>query len=377
MSKQEHGLGARLLLLLGAAGCHSVVLKPVTVTPAPNVTTPRLAIEVDRVGVNRLECLTGETDGCARAHLGVGMTITNPGPAPATVRMDDTLLLVNPRPSEAHAARAVATAASGAGRLGVDIDDRSRAAPVMLAPGASMDAWVDFTDFEGAPDSGYRSRLTLAVPFDADRADEAKVVLADPSAGAPAWQLAPPMVGGLTVGGVWMNVPGRGVADGVPVTSRDIFALQLGFAMSRRQWLFRYALTAGWLTGSGSRDDNDGGIGFGSQMARVFSHRTARNGWLSWAPTMGLELGQYRDDDPGEAGHETSLLGITAGVSLLFDRDRPSGGALPLPAVAPRFGSLVGVQLLYVHWFGDVLSAPIGWDGAGFMVSAWLGLNLL
>ena len=69
MSKRGHGRCACLLVvLLGAAGCHSVVLKPVTITPAPTIITPHLAVEVDRVGVNRIECMTGETDGCARAR---------------------------------------------------------------------------------------------------------------------------------------------------------------------------------------------------------------------------------------------------------------------------------------------------------------------
>jgi hypothetical protein len=36
----------------------------------------------------------------------------------------------------------------------------------------------------------------------------------------------------------------------------------------------------------------------------------------------------------------------------------------------------MGVQLLYVHWFGQVLSTRIGWAGAGFLVNAWVGLSL-
>ncbi len=34
----------------------------------------------------------------------------------------------------------------------------------------------------------------------------------------------------------------------------------------------------------------------------------------------------------------------------------------------------MGLQLLYVHWFGEVLGEPIGWGGAGFMLNAWVGL---
>lgn len=368
---------ACLALSLSAAGCHSVVFKPVTVTPAPTITTPRVAVEVERVGVNRIECMTGEADGCERAHLAVGVKITNRGSGPATVRVDEAQLLVNPRPSDARAARAVDAAASGAGRLLVDIDDRSEAAPLTLEPGASADAWVDFTGFDGASDSGYRPRLALVVPVDAGRSDKAEVTLADPSAGTPEWQFSPPIVSGVTFGGAWMNVPGRGVDQGVPRTDRDIFGFQLGFVLSRRQWTFRSTVTLGALTGSGSRDGNDWGVGFGGQLSRAFSYRTERSAWLSWAPTVGLQTGQYRDDDPVSAmGHETALIGATAGLSLLFDRDRPSGGALPLPPLAPRFGSAAGVQLLYVHWFGEVLSSPIGWGGAGFMVNAWVGLNL-
>ena len=92
-------------------------------------------------------------------------------------------------------------------------------------------------------------------------------------------------------------MPGRGAEQGVPLTNRDIFGLQFGFAMSRRQWMVRYAVTLGWLTGSGSRDDNDFGVGVGGQLARVFTYRTGRNARLSWAPTVGYEIGLYRDDD--------------------------------------------------------------------------------
>jgi hypothetical protein len=377
MPKHARVWVAPLALLLVAAGCHSVVVKPVTVTPAPSVATPRLAIDVDRVGVNRIECMTGEADGCERAHLAVGVKIKNQGSGPTAVRVDDTQLIVNPRPSDPHAARAVDTAASGPGPLLIDFDDRSEAAPVTLEPGASMDAWVDFTGFDGPPDNGYRPRLALAVPYDAGGADKAEVVLADPSAGAPEWQFNPPIVNGMTFGGVWMNVPGRGADQGVPRTDRDIFGFQLGFVLSRRQWTFRSSLTIGALTGSSSSDDNDWGYGFGGQLSRAFSYRTGRSAWLSWAPTVGIQTGQYWDDaTPERTAHDTALIGAVAGVSLLFDRDRPSGGALPLPPLAPRFGSVMGVQLLYVHWFGEVLSAPIGWGGAGFMVNGWIGLNL-
>ena len=147
----------------------SVVLKPVTITPAPTIITPHLAVEVDRVGVNRIECMTGETDGCARAHVAVGVKITNRGSGPATVRVDDAQLLVNPRPSDPRSARAVEHDRVGAGTLLVDIDDHSEAAPVTLEPGASMDAWVDFTGFDGDSDSAYRPRLALSVPFEVGR----------------------------------------------------------------------------------------------------------------------------------------------------------------------------------------------------------------
>ena len=113
----------------------------------------------------------------ARAHVAVGVKITNQGSGPATVRVDDAQLLVNPRPSDPRSARAVDTTASGPGRLLVDIDDQSEAAPVTLEPGASMDAWVDFTDFDGDSDSAYRPRLALSVPFEAGGAHEAEVIL--------------------------------------------------------------------------------------------------------------------------------------------------------------------------------------------------------
>jgi hypothetical protein len=38
--------------------------------------------------------------------------------------------------------------------------------------------------------------------------------------------------------------------------------------------------------------------------------------------------------------------------------------------------SMMGLQLLYVHWLGKVAEEPVGWTGAGLMLNLVTGLGL-
>jgi hypothetical protein len=171
-----------------------------------------------------------------------------------------------------------------------------------------------------------------------------------------------------------MNVPVPATAS-AGRTDRNIFALQLGMAGSSANWFARYSASYGWLTHPNG--DSVSGVSLGGQIGRVFSVATGRGNWLSWAPTAGVELGFYVDDmPPGQSAESTALVGLSAGVSLFSDRDRAIGGPLPIEPLRPRHGSLVAVQLLYVHWFGQAVGVPLGWTGAGFMMNLSWGLNV-
>jgi len=364
--KRHHVTAIASLVLLGAGACHSVVLGPVIVAPAPGVATPAVALEVTRVGLSVAEC-ADVVDVCARAHLAVGVEAVNHGAQPVTVAVDAATLAV--------ADRSVGARASGVGRLIGEIDDRSDAGAVVVPPGERRELWVDFTNLPYAEDaSGVRSRVAIAIPVQQPQGSPARaeVVLADPARATPRWHHEAPKTLSWSVGGAWMNAPVPANA-GAARTDRDIFGLQLGIAGSRAGWFARYTTTLGWLTRA---NDSVSGTSLGGQIGRVFSMASGRGSWLSWAPTAGVELAYYYDQPPaGQTAQATALVGVSAGVSLFTDRDRAIGGPLPIEPLRPRHGSMTAIQLLYVHWFGQVEGVPLGWTGAGFMMNLAMGLN--
>ena len=365
--KRHHIMAVAALGLTGGGACHSVVLGSVIVTPAPAVATPAVALEVKRVGLSVDECVD-VVDVCKRAHLAVGVEAVNHGAQPVTVAVDAATLAV--------ADGSVGVRASGVGQLIGEIDDRSDAGDVVVGPGERRELWVDFTNLPHAESgAGVRSRVALAFPVEAHGTPgRAELVLADPARAAPLWHREARNINPF-IGGAWMNVPVPATA-GAGRTDRNIFALQLGMAGSSANWFARYSASYGWLTHTNG--DSVSGVSLGGQMGRVFSVATGRGNWLSWAPTAGVELAYYYDQPRAGVTAETSaLVGVSAGVSLFGDRDRAIGGPLPIPPLRPRHGSSMAIQLLYVHWFGQVVGVPLGWTGAGFMTNLSWGINIL
>jgi len=364
--KRHHVTAVAAIGLFGAGACHSVLLGPVIVTPAPGIATPAVALEVKRIGLSVNEC-TDLVDVCAHAHLAVGVEAVNHGARPVTVMVDAATLVVSDR--------SVGVRASGVGPLTGEIDDRSDAGAVVVGPGERRELWVDFTNVPYAEDAGgVRSRVAVAIPVVAAQAGPARaeLLLADPARATPRWHREAPTSLSVFLSAVWMNVPVPANAGGAR-TDRDIFGLQLGMSGSRAGWFARYTGTYGWLTGA---NDKVSGISLGAQIGRVFSAASGRGNWLSWAPTAGVELAYYYDQPPiGQEDEVTALVGLSAGVSLFDDRDRAIGGPLPIEPLRPRHGSTRAIQLLYVHWFGQVVGVPLGWTGAGFMASLSMGFN--
>jgi len=363
---RRHQVIAIATLAVVGGGCHSVLLGPVIVTPAPAVATPAVALEVKRVGLSVNEC-ADVVDVCRRAHVAVGVEAVNHGSKPITVAVDDATLTVSDQ--------SVGVRASGVGPLTGEIDDRSDAGAVVLGPGERRELWADFTNLPYAEaDVGVRSRVALVIPVEAQGSPgRAELVLADPARAAPRWHREGPSLSMFLAGAV-RRVPVPATAS-TARTDRDIYALQFGLAGSRADWFARYTVGYGWLTHF--NDDSVSGLSLGGQIGRAFSVATGRGNWLSWAPTVGVELGYYYDQPPaGVPAETTALVGVSAGVSLFGDRDRAITGPLPLEPLRPRHGSSVAVQLLYVHWFGQVVGVPLGWTGAGFMMNLSLGLNL-
>ena len=328
--------------------------------------TPAVALEVTRVGLSVSEC-AAVVDTCARAHLAVGVEAVNHGAQPVTLAVDAATLAV--------ADGSVGVRASGVGPLIGEIDDRSDAGEVVVGPGERRELWVDFTNLPHAESNEgagrgwrWRSRSKRTGPRGApswcSRTRRA----------APRWHREATNFG-WSLGGVWMNVPVPATA-GVAGTDRDIFALQLAISGFRAGWFARYSTNYGWLTQMGN--DGVSGTSLGGQIGRVFSVATGRGDWLSWAPTAGVELAYYyRQGSAGQPESASALVGVSAGVSLFVDRDRAIGGPLPIEPLRPRHGLMMAIQLLYVHWFGQVVGVPLGWTGAGFMTNLSVGLNLL
>jgi hypothetical protein len=92
----------------------------------------------------------------------------------------------------AISAHALAPVASGLEPLPGNIDDRSRAAPVVVPPGGRQAAWVDFSDLPDESGGTYRARVALAVPVEgAGDAGAPELVLADPARASPRWRPRP------------------------------------------------------------------------------------------------------------------------------------------------------------------------------------------
>jgi hypothetical protein len=363
--KPHQIMAVAALWLCGGGGCHTVLLGPVIVTPAPAVATPAVALEVTRVGLSVNEC-ADVVDVCKRAHLAVGVEAVNHGDQPVTLAVDAATLAVGDG--------SVGVRASGVGPLIGEIDDRSDAGEVIVGPGDRRELWVDFTNLPTAEaDRGVRSRVALAIPVEArGTPGQAELVLADPARTTPRWHRESPISLSSWLGGVWMHVPVPATA-GFARTERDIFGVQFGMSGSRGRWFARYSGTYAWLTRG---NESDSGVSLGAQIGKTFSLVTGRGGWLSWAPTAGVELGYYYEQPPaGQPQVWSGLVGLSAGVSLFSDRDRAFGGPLPIEPLHPRHGSMTAIQLLYVHWFGEVTGVPLGWTSAGFMMNLSMGLN--
>ena len=364
--RRHHAMAIASLGLLGSGACHSILLGSVTVTPAPGVATPAVALEVKRVGLSVLEC-AHLVDTCARAHLAVGVEAVNHGAAPVTVAADEATLAIGDR--------SVDVRASGVGPLIGEIDDRSDAGAVVVGPGERQQLWVDFTNLPyGEAATGARSRVAVAIPVAAAHGSPARAefVLADPGKSEPRWHRETPNIPSLSLGGVWMNAPVPATA-GAGRTHHDIFGLQFAASGSRAGWFARYTASYVVLTHGEGRD---AGYAFGGQIGKTYSIATNRGAWLSWAPTAGVQLAYlFNQPPPGQLEDETALVGVSAGISLFVDRDRAIGGPLPIEPLRPRHGSMVAVQLLYVHWFGHVFDVPLGWSGAGFIANVSMGLN--
>jgi hypothetical protein len=329
------GWAALLVVIASSVGCLAHGDGRARLVQAPAAATAALSARVEHVkmpiaavwsgdlrGTLRVEAeLTNRGTGELRlAPADVGLTFASPGRAGGPVRLSPA-------------------------RLGVG--DETPGSEIRLAPGARLPVWFEWKGVpaEADPD-GLPKRVGLELRAPGERLE---LVLADPAAGSPRWELPRPRsstiwsgMGLFAVGadtlGVVASFMGTAVALG-PVVLRSSFDIVINSNMAG----FALDVAVGWTP-----------FEVGDRSPRT---RSALGPYLGGRSMVLSRLAE----PPGDPGSESNrsgpaggLVGLEVGISFVNAVDRLAHGPFPLTRPLSPVGT-AEQRLAYVHWFGEEL----------------------
>jgi hypothetical protein len=343
---------AGVFLAAGLGGCGYTVMTPLT--PAGElrggqggvaVAAPRLAISKDVLWFGVDESTV----------LAVELVVENRGGTIERIDLDRISLTMQRDSADASTEQTRAPGAGAAGEFPGWVSRMTAGdnlAPVTVAvdPGETRRLWVAFAGVARV-ETNAEERLSLEVPTSAGAV---AVVLAEPARGRPRWSVPRDSLGDVRFG------PAAGLGTFFVSGPRDVAGLSVGLlGVASPLGRFASGISLGFVIvspeGTTPPREVTAGVRLETSLTYPWSFRMRRR-TVSVGPTVGTDL--IAGSTNGRAWSAIAS-GVTVGVALLVDADRPVMGPLPIDPVRTNYGASYALRLGYEYLRGDLPGVPV------------------